>query len=82
MGGPSQTITRDKVFCKECLYLAKVGGNTQWPPVYVCDHPENRNSKYDTWYAPHVGQKTRPQRINKKNDCSWFEKRGGGKKLL
>jgi hypothetical protein len=82
MPGPSQCYAREKVFCSECFYLENVSGNTVYPIIYECTHPDNRSEKYDTWYKRSVSRAKRPQKINKKNNCPWFSKRGGGKKLL
>lgn len=82
MPGPSQRLTRDKVFCRDCLYLANVSGDTQWPVLYKCEHPDNRDKKQDTWYKPNVGQKRPPNKINKKNTCHWYKTKCGGKRLL
>lgn len=72
MPGPSQRADVDKVFCIECHYFegAEIHLNSK------CTHPQNRNKKNDNWLRRDMSIFRTPWRINKKNNCTWYEVKG------
>jgi hypothetical protein len=88
---PPQRLTdppkREKVYCKECLHI-RWSGRTLFTEtnIYECKHPNNIKDLGGCWYKPATitSCKRKPKKINKKNNCLWYEKKlqGGGKKLL
>jgi hypothetical protein len=86
MPGPSQSYTKDPVYCSECHWLDTRNDSIN-KECYTCRHPNNRNPKKDTWFRKDKTGYKKPWKINKKNKCHWYEVRGsrlsgGGKKLL
>jgi hypothetical protein len=76
MPGPSQSISKDPVFCSECYYYqsAHLHANSE------CRHPDNRNKKNDNWLRRDTAKHRKPWKINKKNNCPWYDaaaQRGG-----
>ena len=60
------------IFCTECRYLdscSDSGGGSD-----SCKHPDNIILHYN-WRQQWTGGKRHPKKINKHNDCGWFEKR-------
>lgn len=62
----------EKVFCKDCFYLEsenrfKKGG------THKCGYSDNLKVKFN-WYSPKTYFIKPPKKINKNNDCKWFEK--------
>ena len=57
------------ILCSNCKYLHSHG----WGDYETCDYPDNNIVKYN-WYMKWLKQKRHPKRINKNNDCKWFEK--------
>ena len=58
-----------KVYCKECKYLKSLCNEGL---MYYCCHPENI-IVVDSWLGTYNKYKREPSKINKNNDCKWFE---------
>lgn len=55
------------VFCGKCKYY-NIGRNG------ACNHPDNITIRSD-WEMHWKSYTKKPNSLNKKNDCKWFEKR-------
>ena len=60
-------LEKEKVFCRYCRHLED---NIE---EKLCRHPNNRDFKADSWYRPDQYGKDKPTKLNKRNDCQWFE---------
>lgn len=60
-------LKKEKIFCRYCRHLED---NIE---SKLCRHPNNRDHKRDTWYRPDQNGKLKPEKINRGNDCPWFE---------
>lgn len=58
-------------FCHECKHL-DVGGGLTEPAIYDCMAPENCKKKHN-WMMKWLVPKVKPKKINKDNDCGWWE---------
>lgn len=63
----------ERVFCKDCKYLIKVSDE--------CKYPDNISDKKRisvNWYEKTEWNNylSKPYKINKNNDCEWYEKKG------
>ena len=61
----------DKVFCIECKHFKNTGYISD-PGRDYCKHPENKINKYH-WCYKWFRTKRHPKKINKYNNCSWYE---------
>jgi hypothetical protein len=58
----------EKVYCNDCQYL-KAHRNF----IYGCQHPNNMHERRN-WLRIYLIPNQKPEKINKHNDCKWFEK--------
>ena len=62
-------------FCNTCKHLTVGGGMTE-PPIYDCMSPLNCKKKHN-WLQEWLVPKVHPKKLNKNNNCGWFEAKDG-----
>lgn len=71
-----------RVFCTKCKHLHYVVDSNHYRNEcekifsnikYECLHPENCDERFD-WYNSYLISKEDPCKLNKDNDCKWYEK--------
>ena len=73
-----------KVYCKNCKWFYHIATGVAFScnygnEIFVngrCDYKYN-SSKSGNWYAPNTKRDIfrHPSKINKNNDCKWFEEK-------
>lgn len=61
----------EKVYCFDCKHL-KSENRFKETALHNCRHPENVSVK-SSWLYAKTKYQVSPKKINKNNDCKWFE---------
>ena len=62
------------VHCCDCNHLKECSFSYYEYSTYECHHPNNCIEKH-TWHQKWFTPKKHPKKINKHNNCQWFEKK-------
>jgi len=65
----------DKIYCKKCKFFYTINYYANYKIItdFECHFPKNQRSK-DNWLKKIILYKKSPKKINKNNNCVWFEK--------
>ena len=63
-----------KVFCTDCKWYREESNSYNRIISIICNHPLNKIYK-DAYKAPNIfkGHGSHPEKLNKNNNCEWFE---------
>ncbi len=64
----------NKVCCTDCTYLKTLCCGELSGYNYCCFAPKNLKHEI-TWFERFFLSKKHPRKINRNNDCTWFEKK-------
>ncbi len=62
---------KNKVYCQNCKWYRFYWGDSP-EDTYCCTNPMNTNKK-DTWLKIEYNRKYPAYKINKNNNCKWYE---------